>query len=295
MAPCATKYRGWRRQRRAHRPASVGDGRASKTKRSIARTSERAGPHRSLKAAPGPRPARPRRNPRASSRQAGPRSWHRRRATLPRKIEGGLLVRGRRAPARALLVAGRGGGYPAANHHVEIELLPPPLILDLVHQPHPGRNTDPGERIGVIERKPLLGAIFDHDLEGKRLAILFQLAAVERVARLMQERESVLGLHPVGPEPAGLGRRPAAFENVLANGARKRRKERTLGRACRAACRSKLGIIEKASGPLIKALEEIGVDPIEIEQKPERLADADIGKKRPAQIEDEALKSLRAA
>src|ERR1700730_13650151 len=53
----------------------------------------------------------------------------------PGEIERGFLTSTCRAPARALLVAGRGGGKPASDHHIEIEFLPPPLILYFVDEP----------------------------------------------------------------------------------------------------------------------------------------------------------------
>ncbi len=105
------------------------------------------------------------------------------------EIERSFLLRARRSPAHALLIAGRGRGRPLADHHVEIEFLPPALILNLVDKTHQSLDANALQRGGVIKRESLLIAILHHDLESDRNSVLRQRIAVDMVAGVGEQGE----------------------------------------------------------------------------------------------------------
>ena len=48
---------------------------------------------------------------------------------------------------------GDGVAIQAAQHHVEVEGLPAPLVLHLVDETHPGRDADPGKALRKAQRQ----------------------------------------------------------------------------------------------------------------------------------------------
>ena len=77
-----------------------------------------------------------------------------------------------------------------------------------------------------------------------------------------------------------------------AHGARERLEQSTLRLARGAAGRGELGLVEEAFCAGVEAVEEIGVDPFEIEHHPQGLAQARVLEHVTAQIEGEALHPL---
>ena len=86
-----------------------------------------------------------------------------------------------------------------------------------------------------------------------------------------------------------------AVENVGPHRAGKRRQQRALGRVRRPSASGKLAAFEEARGATVEPVEEVLVEPLEVEQQRDRLAHPHIGEHRAAGVEHERQHRLRQA
>ena len=120
-----------------------------------------------------------------------------------------------------------------------------------------------------------------------------QRRAFELIAGGFEKAERLAERGAVAPGPIADGRRPSAVEHVGSYRIRIGRQQRTLLLIRRTMVCGQLAVVEEARAALIQIVEEIAIDPLEIEQQSQRLADANVGEDRPACVEDEIGRKFR--
>ena len=206
-------------------------------------------------------------------------------------IEGALAISRRRGPAIGQLVARRGTARPVELDHVEFEALHAPPELHLVDAPHSGRDTDPGQRGGIVQGEPLLVLRGRHDLEIERLSFPhgLHLARSGCKARRLEQRKGFLVERAISPRPVAHRRSPTSVEHIGRDDVAIGREEGHLSRRCLSSDGRKVRTVEEACRPSVRSKEQIGVHPFEIEEQGQGLPHALVRKDLATRIEDEAV------